>query len=155
MALLNNKFDVLRGWPREGALDESFVAKVTAGVPVTLPPGTVVHQLSADGSVDVATTPNVSIADPLPVWVVVESNADFSGKFVGKVVCLRANAMFKLDPANYSAGVYNPGVLVSFSAGVWKVAAANDQVIGEVIRNDAATDGTITVYYDGGKAKKF
>jgi len=155
MALLNNKFDVLRGWPREGALDESFLAKVTAGVPVTLPPGTVVTQQSADGSVDVASSPNVSIADALPVWVVVESNADFSGQFVGKVVCLRANAMFRLDPSNFAAGVYTPGTLVSFSAGQWKVAAANEQVIGEVIRNDTATDGTIVVYYDGGKAKKF
>ena len=153
MALLNNKFDVLRGWPREGALDESFVAKVTLGVPVILPPGTVVTLQAADGSVDVASTPG-ALVDALPVWVVVESNADFSGAFVGKVVCLRANAMFRLAPTNFAAGVYVPGTRLSFAAGVWKVAAIGDQVIGEVIRNDAATDGTIVVYYSGGSFKK-
>ena len=153
MALLNNKFDVLRGWPREGALDESFVAKVTLGVPVILPPGAVVTLQAADGSVDLATSPG-ALADSIPTWVVVESNADFSGAFVGKVVCLRANAMFRLAPTNFAAGVYVPNTLLSYAAGVWKVAAAGEQVIGEVIRNDSATDGTIVVYYDGGKAKK-
>ena len=151
--LLNSKFDVLRGWPREGALDEAFPAKITAGVPVTLAPGNVVR-VQPDGSVDKATTPNLSAADPIAPWVVVEGNDDFSGKFTGKVVCLRANAMVRLGPANFIPGTYNRGTLVSFDGGRFKVAAANDQVIGEVISSDVATDGTLTVYYHGGAIRK-
>jgi hypothetical protein len=62
--------------------------------------------------------------------------------------------MFRLDPSNFAAGVYVPNTLLSYSLGQWKVAAAGEQVIGEVIRNDSATNGTLVVYYDGGKAKK-
>ncbi len=151
--ILNDKFDVLRGWPREGALDESFPAKKTAGVPVVLAPGDVVRMLP-DGTVDKATTPNLSAADPIAPWVVVEGTNDYSGRFTGKVVCLRANAMFRLDPANFIPGTYNRATLVSFDGGRFKVAAANDQVIGEVIANDVATDGTLTVYYHGGAIRK-
>lgn len=151
--LLNNKFDVLRGWPREGAIDETFAAKVTAGVPVQLAPGTVV-EVQSDGSVDKATTPNMSSADGKATWVVVETNDDFSGKFLAKVVCLRKNAMLRLDPANLNAGTYTPGTKVTFNTGKWAVAAANDQIIGEVIKDDSAIDGTVVVYYDGGAIKK-
>jgi len=154
MSLLTNKFDVLRGWPREGALDETFDVYAPAGVPVSLAPGMVVALRSADGKVDKATTPNMATTDPVAPWVVVESNQDFSGQFLTKIVALRSNAMFRLDPANFSAGTYAPGTPVSFSAGVWKEAAANDQVIGEVVENATATDGTLVVYYDGGKGIK-
>lgn len=150
--MLNKLFDVLRGWPREGAIDETFPAHVTAGTPDALPAGTVVT-IQSDGSMAAATTPNLSTTDPLPVWVVVEGNDDFSGTFLEKVVCLRMNAELKLDPANFSAGSYNPGTLLSFSGGKFEVAATNNQVIGEVISNNTA-DGTLTIFYNGGIAAK-
>lgn len=152
--ILNSKFDVLRGWPREGALDEAFIAKVTGGVAVSLPPGTVVKVQTNGTDVDKASSPDLSSENAAAVWVVVEGNDDYSGTFTGKVVCLRANAMFKLDPANIAAGSYTPGAALSFDAGQWTVAAANDQVIGEVIEDNTAVDGTITVYYHGGAIKK-
>jgi hypothetical protein len=46
-------------------------------------------------------------------------------------------------------------VKLSFNAGKWKPAAITEQVIGEVIKDDTAVDGTIVVYYDGGTAAKF
>lgn len=153
MALLNNKFDILRGWPREGAIDSSFLAKLSSGTPVSLPPGAVV-EVQSDGTVDVTTTPNMSSADAKATWVVVESNQDFSGTFVKKVVCLRKNAVLRLDPSNMVAGSYTPGTKLSYTAGQFKVAAANDQIIAEVLEDNSAIDGTVVIYYDGGAIKK-
>jgi len=148
--ILNSKFDVLRGWPREGAIDDSFVIHQTvAGTDDALPLGMVI-KVGTDGQAVAATTPNRSTTNAVATWVVVEGNADFSSQFVHKVVCLRANAEFKLDPSNFNAGTYTPGVALTFSAGKWQPAATNDQIIGEVLIDNTATDGTITVYYSGG-----
>jgi hypothetical protein len=150
--ILNSKFDVLRGWPREGAIDESFpIAQTTPGVPDLLPQGSVVRVNSA-GAVVAATTPNRVTTNPVSTWVVVAGNDDYSSQFVNKVTALRANAMFKLDPSNFNAGTYTPGAKLTFSAGKWQVAVATNQIIGEVVTDNTATDGTITVFYTGGNA---
>ena len=151
---LNGLFDVLRGWPREGAIDETFPAHKSGGVLDVLPPGTVVTMQVADGSMAVATTPDRTAVDALPTWVVVEGTDDFSGQFVEKVVCLRSNAMFRLDPANFNAGTYALRTPLTFSAGKWQEAATKDQIIGEVMSDDRATNGTIVVFYHGGTAAK-
>ncbi len=153
--ILNSKFDVLRGWPREGAIDESYTINQT--VPPTddsLPLGTVFF-VNAGGFAQAATTPNRSTTDAIATWVVVAGNDDFSSQFVHKVVGLRANAMFKLDPANFNPGVFTPGTKLTFSAGKWQVAVTNNQIIGEVIQDNTATDGTIVVMYTGGDTAKF
>lgn len=153
MALLNNKFDVLRGWPREGAIDSSFLAKLSSGTPVSLPPGAIV-EVQTDGTVDLATTPDMTSADAKAPWIVVESNQDFSGTFVKKVVCLRKNAVVRLDPSNMVAGSYTPGTKLSYNAGQFKVAATTEQIIAEVLEDDSAIDGTVVIYYDGGAIAK-
>ena len=56
---LNGLFDVLRGWPREGAIDESFPVHKTVGVLDTVVPGNVVY-VNTDGEVQLATTPNAA-----------------------------------------------------------------------------------------------
>lgn len=147
---LTSKFDVLRGFPKEGAIDESFgIHQTTPGTDDSLPAGTVI-QVGTDGKAVAATTPNRSTTNAVKTWVVIEGNDDFSSQFVSKVVCLRSNAMLRLDPANFNAGTYTPGVAVTFSAGKWAVAATNNQVIGSVVQDNTATDGTIVVMYDGG-----
>lgn len=148
--LLNSKFDVLRGWPREGAIDESFVIKqTTPGTDDALPLGTV-FKVGTDGKAVAASTPNRSTTNAVATWIVVAGNDDFSSQFTHKVVGLRANAMFKLDPANIAAGTYTAGVKLSFSSGQWTAASTNNQVIGEVIEDLTAVDGTIIVMYTGG-----
>lgn len=152
---LNNKFDVLRGWPREGALDETFpIFETTPGTLDALIPGMVCEVDATTGGVKASTTPDRTAADAKATWVIVEANDDFSSQFVRKAVALRSNAMFRLDPANLAAGVYTRGTKLSFDTGKWKVAATKDQIIGEVIKDDTAVDGTIVVYYDGGTAAK-
>jgi hypothetical protein len=150
--LLNSKFDVLRGWPREGAIDESFgINETVPGTPDSLPLGTVVA-INAGGKAAAATTPNRTTTNPVATWVVVAGNDDFSSQFVGKVVCLRSNAMLRLDPSNFNAGTYTPGTKLTFSAGKWQPAVATNQIIGEVLQDNTATDGTIVVQYTGGDA---
>lgn len=153
MALLSNLFDVLRGWPREGAIDQTFTPTLSGGASVQLPPGSVVS-VQADGTVNLASTPNITTTDAVATWVVLESNEDFSGTFVNAVVCLRKNAVLQLDPSNFSAGSYPPGTKVSFASGLFQVAVANNQIIGEVLVNNVATNGTIVIYYDGGGGTK-
>lgn len=153
--LLNSKFDVLRGWPREGAIDENFTINQTvAGVDDSLPTGMVFTQ-NAAGFAVAATTPNRAAANGLAVYVVVAGTDDFSSQFVHKVVGLRGNATFKLDPSNFNAGVYTPGTKLTFSAGKWQPAVAGNQIIGEVLQDNTATDGTIVVYYSGGDTTSF
>lgn len=153
MALLSNLFDILRGWPNGGAIEESWPVYAPGGTPVVLPPGTVVY-VRSDGTVDKASTPNAASADGTPTWVVIASNQDLDGQFLTKVVCLRRDAVFRLDPSNIAAGSYAVGSLVSFATGQWTLAAANDQVIGEVLLDNRTVDGTMNVLYTGGVAPK-
>lgn len=153
--LLNSKFDVLRGWPREGAIDENFgIHQTVPGTDDSLPLGTVI-EVGTDGLAVAATTPNRSTTNAVATWVVVAGNDDYSSQFVHKVVALRSNAVFQLDPSNFNAGTYTPGTPLTFSAGKWQPAAANNQIIGEVLQDKTATDGTIIVMYTGGTAGSF
>jgi hypothetical protein len=114
----------------------------------------IVAMQTDDGSVAAATTPDRTAADATPTWVVVEGSDDFSGVFTKKVVCLRANAMLRLDPANFESGTYAYRTALSFNAGKWKEAAIKEQIIGEVIKDDRLVDGTIVVFYTGGTGAK-
>lgn len=146
---LNSKFDVLRGWPKEGALDETFTVYAPGGTPVELPSGTVIYKRT-DGTVDKADTPNRTTTNGVAVWVVVEGNDDYSGSFLNKVVAIRANAMIKLDPDNFTAASLPAGTKMTMQSGIFAAAVANDQIIAEVVTDDQAVDGTITIYYTGG-----
>lgn len=147
--LLNSKFDILRGYPKEGAIDETFPIHVSGGVFDSIVLGMVI-KMNTDGTVSAATTPNRSTTEAVATWVVVDGNDDFSGLFLEKAVCLRSNAMFRLDPSNFNSGTYTPTTKLTFDTGKWKPATTNDQIIGEVIEDNTATDGTIVVYYTGG-----
>lgn len=151
---LNSKFDILRGYPKEGAIDHTFPIHVSGGVYDAIIMGEVVV-VGTDGTVSAATTPNRSNTNPTAVWVVIAANDDFSGTFLEKAVCLRSNAMLRLDPANLNAGPYTPGTKLTFSAGKWQPATTNNQIIGEVIADNTATDGTIDVYFTGGDTASF
>ena len=147
--LLNSKFDVMRGWPQEGALAETFTVYSPGGVPVALPAGTVIYKRS-DGTVTTATTPNRTNTNPVATWVVVEGNDDYSGAFLNKVVAIRANAMLRLDPSNFTAATLPAGTKLTFSAGDFVAAVATNQIIAEVVTDDQAANGTLVIYYTGG-----
>lgn len=146
--LLNSKFDILKGFPKEGAIDMTFPIHQSGGVYDSIVLGMVV-KLGTDGAVTPATTVNRSTTEGTSTWVVIEGNSDFSGTFLEKAVCLRSNAVLRLDPSNLNAGSYTIGTKLTFSAGKWQPATTNDQIIGEVLADNTATDGTIDVYYTG------
>lgn len=146
MALLTKKFDILRGWPREGAIDESFkIHETTPGTPDTLAQGMLVTQDLTDGTAKLATDNDVL----KQVWVVIEGNDDFSAQFVDKVVCLKGNCELRLDPGNFLTGSYGPGVDLSYDdagTGKWTVATSGMQVVGYCVSDDRSVDGTLVVY---------
>lgn len=147
MSLLNSKFDVLRGYPNGSALTWPFEIKKNGGTPVTLAAGNIVTQeLSGVLTVvDKATTPNITSADPLDVWLVVEGNDDFSGQFVNKCAAVKigSGVIWKTD--DYASGTYTPGVAVSYAAGQVKVKASTEQIIGYVLEDRTATEGCVVI----------
>jgi len=147
MSLLNSKFDILRGYPNGSALAWPFQIKKSGGSYVAIPAGTIVttELLGLNTVVDKATTPNTSINDPKPMWLVVEGNDDFSGQFVQKCAACKLGSGIIWETESYAAGSYTPGVAVSVSAGVVKVKAANEQIIGHVLEDRTATKGTIVI----------
>lgn len=145
MSILNSKFDVLRGWDIAGdaTVAPSLPPYVNAGVPVTLVPGNIVY-LRSDGTVDVATTGDITATNPLLVYVVVEGNDDYSAQFVGKVVCLRGECTIKTDKFDPSDSFPVAGK-VSFVSGLLTDWASTNQIVGTVLENNVSVDGTITV----------
>lgn len=143
MAILTSKFDVLRGWPKEGAIDETFPVYSPLGVPAAIPSGSVIY-LRTDGTVDLATV----AGNPAPVFLVVEGNDDLSGKYLNKVVALRGNCV--VQTSNFTAGSWAVNSMVTFDGGEFRIAASGEQVVGEVWKDDRATNGTLTVYFHGG-----
>lgn len=147
--LLNSKFDVTRGYPNGSALAEPFAIKKTGSplVPVSLPLGTLITQELQSGNtvVDKATSPDLSSADPIDVWVVVEGNDDYSGEYVEKVMACKCGSGLIWETDQFAAGAYTPGTPVSFNAGQLKVKGANEQIIGHVLYDYTATKGTIRI----------
>lgn len=151
MASLNDKFDVLRGWEPGGdaGVDQSLPPLKIANVPVTLLPGYIVVA-DTNGDVNVATSPAsvaLGTAQSPQVYIVLEGNGvDTSTQFVEKVVCLRGKLTVKTDKLNAAQSFPITGK-VTYSNGLLSdaAAAATTHVIGSVLANNVATDGTIVV----------
>jgi len=147
--LLNTKFNPSRGYPNGSALSEPFAIKKAGSplVPVILEQGSLVTQETQNGItvMDKATTPNLSSADPIDVWLVVEGNDDYSGEYTGKLMACKCMSGVIWDTNQYVAGSYVAGTPVSFSGGLLKVKAANEQIIGHVLDDNSATTGVIRI----------
>lgn len=147
MALLNSKFDIPRGYPNGSALAEPFLIKKTGSTPNAIAQGKLVTAELQSGAtvMDLASTPDVSSADPIDVWLVVEGNDDYSGEYVEKIMAVKCGSGVIWETDDFTAGTYTPGVAVSFSSGKLKVKAANEQIIGHVLHDFSATTGTIRI----------
>lgn len=141
------KFDLHRGYPNGSALAEPFKIKEVAGVAVSLPGGSLVTQelQGTETVVDKATTPDLSAADPIQVWLVMEGNDDYSGEFTGMCMCTLLGSGIAWETGEYEAGAYPPGTAVSFTDGKIKVKAANEQIAGYVIFDKTATEGLLVI----------
>ena len=147
--LLNSKFDTPRGYPNGSALAEPFAIKKTGSplAPVTLEQGSLITQETQNGAtvMDKATTPNVTVTDPIDVWLVVEGNDDYSGEYVEKVMACKCLSGLIWETDQMETGSYPAGTPLSFNAGKLKVKGATDQLIGHVLHDFTSTKGTIWV----------
>jgi len=149
MSILTSKFDILRGYPNGSALTWPFIIKKVGSplAPAAIPAGSLVTQELQNGQtvVNLATTPNLSVADPIDVWLVVEGNDDYSGQYVEKVAAAKPGTGVIWETDQFAAGSYTPGTPVSFSSGVLKVKGANEQIIGHVLEDNSATTGVVRI----------
>ena len=149
MSNLNSPFDVVRGWPHGGAVDEAFPVDTALTVPLT--EGQLVV-LVDNGGVTSVTHPPAPAAEgsatPTRLRMVIQGNDQSDGKFTGKVVTLRGEFTVKTD--KFVAGAYTVGELVTWSSNVneegfiTKRTVANEEVVGEVLEYDSV-NGVLTV----------
>ena len=119
MAILNSKFDILRGWPDGSAIAEDFtISKKVAGVDATADnifrAGRFV-QIGVDGAGSAAAYTCASDAsainsDGTPLGLIIEGQEDYSSRMSNTVTCLIAGGyMVKLhneaDQSGFQAAV--------------------------------------------------
>jgi hypothetical protein len=98
----------------------------------TIEPGHVVAQASS-GAVQLATSPDLSSANAIMMFVVFSGDDDFSGASSGTVNCFHGGARFDTEKFD-SAQSYTPGAALIVSAGVLtpKVVGDHAQILGFV-----------------------
>ena len=159
-------FDVVRGWPSEGACE----LDVPPGSGLTLVEGQIVQIVNASGSPTAASSGSMLPQEgvdtgPTPCFVVIEGNTanEFDALATGNVTLLHANNLIVQTTAFVNQGSLVPGVLMTVSDGAGSDAsdpllskgfltqrtggtvAVDAQVVAELIYNNIATQGTITV----------
>lgn len=178
MSLLNSLFDVIRGWPDESTIDNTFVpdAGVSAANPLTEGDIVALTGNAADAvdratGVDlvgaaVANDGGAALAGALvtqkQLWLCVNGNseneydglkqgggADGSDYIAGKVVCIRGHYQF--ETTNFEAGAYVAGDAVTAKAGaVARIPTSNPGLrqFGEV-RVAETAEGVLTITVGG------
>lgn len=129
-------FEVVRGYPQDGALDR--VEPIKAGV--TLKNGDVVAK-QTDGTVDLvgATASN-------KVGVVVQGNGDSASSAASKqAVVLWSNYIARVASTAYTAGAYVPGSGVTGKSGKFALDAGTDPIFGTVLEIVAEDNSLIVL----------
>ena len=122
-------YQIVRGWPSAGALDEPM--KAAAGQEVV---GGSIVSLDANGEAVVATfAGDGSDADNLAFFCI--DTDPLAGSLVGLTGCL----IIECDSEHFDvSGVYAPNVGLTATGGKFAVAAAGQKVVGRVRSYDAA-----------------
>lgn len=172
MAVLNSKFDVLRGWPNGSAVAEDFIVggyaahDHKAGTWVNLDAGILTVATTDDAA-------GVSSRTQRP-YLIIEGRDDLTSPEVGKVTCLMGGGyVVRLDgevtDAQYDeSDVFVPGAPVHVSGSIIHLSApgalsadgnpgytaadvatlnATSAVVGHVVRFDA-TNKILEIYVD-------
>jgi hypothetical protein len=146
MANLKSKFDILRGWPQQSAVQEDFIIGGTSN-------GHKHHQGTWVSLGAAYTTANEAIGDvdsskAKKCFLIIEGKDDYSSQFANRVtVLLGGGYVVRLDGdtarvevAQYAAGAYVAGSPVKVLNGVVALAAggdAADLIVGTVLKYDA------------------
>lgn len=173
MAVLSNKFDILRGWPNASAVAEDFIIGGTANHPHKQGQWVTLDEGVKDGTMttkDIAATDSSAI---LPCYLIIEGRDDYSSQFANRVTCLVGGGyMVRLPQTgidsdgqtytilNAAASSFAPGDAVKVVNGALTVvadadiAALNDEaaqiearglIVGHVMAVNSA-DNTIDVF---------
>lgn len=133
MSYLSSKFDIVSVDNPLALASLAQVLPVAGGmtldgngtpVPGTIAPGAIVT-MDGSGNAVLATTPDISAAQSLLVFVTVDGNVDFSGSYVQKLTVLHGGFTMMTD--QYEAGAYTPGKDLTFNAGKVKLRTAATQ----------------------------
>lgn len=117
-------FEVIRGWPQDGALDR--VEPIKTGVAVKN--GDFVEK-QADGTVALTSATATGKAG-----VVIQGNGDSSSAATtGKALVLWSNYIARASSSVYAAGSYAPGADLTVISGKLALAGSTDPVIGSVL----------------------
>lgn len=111
----------------------------------TIVPGSLV-EMDSNGQAVAASSPDLDSAMPKMIFVVFAGNNDFSGSYVGDVLCFHGGA--RLETEQYVADSYLPGdALIASSGKFAKKAAANDglQCVGIVGPKGLQSNGVLDV----------
>jgi len=130
-------FDILRGWPRGGAVEDVF----TPTGSVELEEGDLIEVLST-GLVNKVT---LASGDTKLVYIVVEGNKSsdsYSGNYLGKVVAITGD--YKVITTKYASGSYLPGLPVTVIGGKFSLLVKGEPIVGFVNAYDSVA-GTLTV----------
>jgi hypothetical protein len=133
-------YQILKGWPSEGAIDMS----IALDTDVVLPEGTG-GAIEATGGKGILGNYDEDGTDAglLPFFCIGVDNV------TGKVLGLMSNCMIEVDSDHYEAGSYAPGVAVTLKGGKFDIinvvvgatTGASDYrpVVGRVLSYDAAS----------------
>lgn len=120
-------YQVVKGWPCEGALDETLIPATG----VTIAPGSVAC-LDATGNAIVATSVEMA-ADAISYFVI--DNDNLKGGLVG----LKGQCIIECDADHYVAGAYAVGDNLTADGGKFAVAGVGAKVLGRVLNFNAVT----------------
>lgn len=163
MSILDSLFDVVRGFPQEGVIDESY-APLGAYVPKE---GEVVTVENDSGSPAIAAATATrldtlgtlaalltAMTDFPHLWMVVsgmEAGKDYDGIQTGKAVCLLGTFMVRTE--RYASGdTFTVGAPVTVETGIIRsnpFSAQEHQKYGEVIEVDAANSTLVLAVHSG------
>jgi len=119
-------YDIRKGWPSQGAIDEVLVAATGE----TITDGMIVSV--AGGKASKANfTAAAAATDPMCAFIIGYENV--KGTFTG----IMSQCIIEVDADHYAAGTYNPGDALTAKDGKF-AAAGTSKVLGRVLSVDAS-----------------
>lgn len=136
-------FDVVRGWPNGGAIEESYPPETGR----TITEGRLC-ELEADGQVDWATTAVATEGGTAPIQyrMCIQGNDQSDANFVGKVTTLRGDFTVETEKVvgTFTVGNYVTVSVAADTEGYIVERAGTEQILGQVEAWDG-TAGKLTV----------
>lgn len=130
-------YQILKGWPHEGALD--IVAPAASASPAVN--GTVGY-LKDDGTMALVNYAANAADNALMPLFCFDTDS-----LTGKVVGLASPAVIKIDSTMYDTGTYTPNVALTVKAGKFANLAGTERTVGRVISRNSTTGDMVIAFF--------